>query len=236
MNRVAIALTLVTAAACSKKLNSGDFEGRITKRLEEMGLAGAKVDCPDNVEAKVGATFECAIAVGGKTYQLVSKITSVEGSELNMDPQWKQGEAVLSNKMEPAVASQLGEVFGVPATVTCGEPLLFLDAQRNVTCDLSVANTKAKVIVTLDDKLSATGWKLDPPLLGRKKLEELLTPSVREQTAPDVTVTCGQDALVPRPPDGAVMCKIANADASKTGTIKVDVDADLKVQKWEVVP
>lgn len=234
MKRAGFVVTILAASVgCKKKVDSADFEQRLTKRTEEIGLVGAKVSCPKDVAAKAGASFECNVDIGGKTYPLVATIKSAEGNDLQMDTAWKGGEAVLSAKLEPAVAAQLSEQLGTPVTLSCGEPLRFLDAKRNVSCDMSAGTTKAKAVMTFDAELSPTAWQLDPPLLAKSKLEATLTPSVREKTAATVNVDCGKDPLLVRPADGNVFCTIAGGD--EQAKIRVSVDEGLKVTGWEAV-
>jgi hypothetical protein len=71
-------------------------------------------------------------------------------------------------------------------------------------------------------------------LLAKAKLEELLTPSVREKTAPTVAVTCGSEPLIARPADGFVTCEAADGD--KKVKLKVEVDTDLNLKRWDAVP
>jgi hypothetical protein len=233
MKRLSIVVMLLGIGACKKKVDTGDFEGRLKKRTDELGLTGATVSCPKGVEAKVGQSFECSVSIGGRSYVLVATVTKVDGKELGMDTAWKDGEAIINAKLAPALGTDLGKQFELPVTVDCGkDAMLFLDKARNVTCDLTVADAKAKVIVTFDDKLVPTAWKLDPQLLAKTKLEGILLEPVRAKTSPTVTVTCGDKPLVPRPADGTVWCEIA--DGAKKAKLKVAVDEELQVKGWEV--
>jgi hypothetical protein len=235
MKRLSIVVMLLAAGACKKKVDTADFEGRLKKRTDELGLTGATVSCPKGVEAKVGQSFECSVTVGGRSYVLVATVTKVDGKELGMDTKWKDGEAVITAKLAPALGEELGKQFGVPVTVDCGkDTMVFLDKARNVTCDLTAADAKAKVLVTFDDKLVPTTWKLDPQLLAKSKLEAILLEPVRAKTSPGVAVTCGDKPLLPRPADGTVWCEIAEGE--KKAKLKVAVDEELQVKGWEVAP
>lgn len=235
MKRLAIAALLLGGSACKKKVDTADFEGRIQKRTQELGLAGATVKCPSGVEATAGKSFECTVNVGGKDYVLVATVTNVDGKQLDMDTKWKDGEAVIASKLGPPLGEELGKQFGTAVTVDCGKDTLrFLDKDRNIACDLAAGDTKAKVIVTFDDKLVPTSWKLDPMLLGKKKLEDILTEPVRAKTSPTATVTCGDKPMLARPADGLVYCDLADGD--KKARLKVTVDEELSVKGWEVAP
>ena len=235
MNRLAIMMVLAAAAAgCKKSVKVAEVETWMKQRTVELGINATKVSCPKDIAPKEGTSFDCAVEVEGKPYILTGTITKVESSKVNFDTSWKDGKngVVIRSKLAPLLADELGKQLGAKVDVTCAEPLMFLDDKRAVSCNLTAGATKAKVVVTFDDKLVPTGWKLDPMLLSKAKLEELLTPSVREKTAPDVVVTCGTQALLPRAADGMVVCDVTG---SKTGKIKVDVDADLNVKRWDPV-
>lgn len=235
MKRLAIAVVLLGGSACKKSVNTADFEERIQKRTQELGLAGATVKCPKGVEAKAGKSFECTVGIGGKDYVLVATVTKVEGKQLDMDTKWKDGEAVIASKLGPPLGEELGKQFGTVVTVDCGkEALRFLDKNRNITCDLAAGDTKAKVIVTFDDKLVPTSWKLDPLLIARKKLEDILTEPVRAKTSPTATITCGDKAMLARPAEGVVYCEVADGD--KKAKLEVAVDDELKVKGWKIAP
>jgi hypothetical protein len=234
MNRLAIAVLLATGASCKKKVDTADFEGRLQKRTEELGLTGAAVKCPKGVEAKVGQSFDCTVTVGGTDYVLVATVTKVDGKELGMDTRWKDGQAVIATKLAPPLGEELTAQFGVKTTIDCGKGVLaFLDKDRNVTCDITAGDVKAKVLVTFDDKLAPTDWRVEPPLVSKARLEKALTDPVRAKTSPTVTVTCGDKALVSRPADGKVECQLA--DGGKTAKLAVMVDDKLQIQSWEVV-
>jgi hypothetical protein len=233
MNPLPIALVLLAGAACKKKVDSESFAARIKHRTEQLGLSAKQVHCPDNVEAKAGTSFECHIELGETSYVLEATITNVDGKRVDMDTRWKDGDAVIADKLGPAVGEQLATQLETPVTVDCGKDALrFLDAQRNVRCDITAGETKAAVILTFDDKLTPTNWKLDPQLLARSKIEQFLTEPVRAKTSPGVNVTCGDQPLMIRNPDGIVWCEIGEGD--KKAKLEVKVDDDLNITSWQV--
>jgi hypothetical protein len=138
---------------------------------------------------------------------------------------------VISKKIAANAPKALAEALGTTVTVDCGtEPLLFLEASK-ATCKLTSGKTSSTLVLAFDDKLEVKGWELQPPLLGRAKLEGLLTPSVAEKTSPGITVDCGPDDLIERPADGTIWCAIA--DGPKKAKIRVTITPDLKVERWE---
>ncbi|MGE0546965.1 MAG: DUF4333 domain-containing protein [Kofleriaceae bacterium] len=234
MMKIAVILAVVAATACTRRVDSVDFENRLAKRTVELGLTGAKVSCPKGIEAKVGASFVCTIAVGGKSYELDATVTKVDGSELGMDTKWKSGDAVVSAKLEPMLGKDLSKSLGAPVTIACGEPLRFLDAQRKIRCDLSSGATKAGVFITFNAELVPTNWELDPMLLARTKLETILTEPVRAKTSAGVTIDCGKQAFIARPADGVVWCEAVEGD--KRAKLKAMVNKDLGIDSWEIPP
>ncbi|HEU4726822.1 MAG TPA: DUF4333 domain-containing protein [Kofleriaceae bacterium] len=223
-------------SACKAKVDTKGFEDTIRQRTHDLGLVATKVVCPKDVEAKPGNVFTCQVELDGKkTYALDVTLKSVDSqtTKVNLDTAWHDGAAVQVAKLEPALAGELGKALGSAVTLKCGdEPLRFLDAQRKTRCELTAGTVKSTATIDFDEALAPTDWHLDPPLLGRAKLEEILTPSVREKTSPGVKVDCGPNALVPRPADGVVWCSIADAD--KQAKIKVEIDDKLQLQRWEV--
>jgi hypothetical protein len=154
--------------------------------------------------------------------------------KLQLDTAWRDGPAIVVAKLEPGLTTALSEQLGSPVTIECGdEPLRFLDPQHKLKCELSADAVKSTATIDFDDKLEPTGWHLAPPLLGRAKLEDLLTPAVREKTTPTVKIDCGPAAFLVRPADGWVWCSVS--DAGKRAKLKVEVDEKLVVHRWEVV-
>lgn len=88
-------LLLVTATACSVSISGPDTQvdraevaKQISEQLEKgVGKAPDKVTCPDDLEAKVGATLRCELTEGGDTLGVQVKVTAVEGSNAKFDIQ-----------------------------------------------------------------------------------------------------------------------------------------------------
>lgn len=234
---LSVALVAALAAVgCKSKVDTKGFEDTIRQRTSELGLHATKVTCPSDVEAKQGNVFTCQVELDGKkTYGLDVTLKSVDkaSKHVNLDTAWHDGAAVQVAKLEPAVTDELSKQLGSPVTLKCGdEPLRFLDAQHKVKCQLTAGKTKSTATIDFDEGLKPTAWHLDPAILARAKLEEILTPSVREKTSPDVKVDCGPAAILSRPADGVVWCSIADGD--KQAKIKVEIDDGLNVKRWDV--
>jgi hypothetical protein len=231
-----VLIAALAVVACKNKVDTKGFEDTVRQRTSEMGMHATKVSCPADVEAKPGNVFTCQVELDGKkTYALDVTLKGVDRatSKASLDTAWHDGAAVQVAKLEPALTQELGKALGSQVTLTCGdEPLRFLDPQRKLRCALTAGAVKSTATIDFNEALTPTDWHLDPPLLGRVKLEEILTPSVRDKTGPGVKVDCGPAALLLRPADGVVWCSIADPD--KQAKIKVEIDDKLNVQRWEV--
>jgi hypothetical protein len=223
-------------ASCGKKtVKTREFEGTIRERVTALGLTPTKVDCGEPVEAKVGASFTCKVEVeGGKTYDLDVTVTGVDekAEKVDLDPKWRGGRGVVSAKIEAIVGEQLGEKFGPGIALECGEPLLFIPSDSKLGCDIKSGSYQGKITLLFDDGENLQDVQFEPNLLGKKIVEGILTPSVREQTGPATSVTCGDQAMIPRPADGVLWCDIS--DGKQAAKIRVEVDEQLNIGRWEV--
>jgi hypothetical protein len=224
-------------ASCGKKsVKTREFEGTIKDRAAALGLNPTKVDCGEPVEAKVGVTFVCKVELDGeKTYDMNVTVTGVDekADRVDLDPKWAGGNAVVAAKIEEGVSARLAERFGAGVALDCGEPLRFVPDDDRFTCDLVSGTYKGKAtLIFADGTTNLDDVQFESHVLGKSILEGILTPSVREKTSPTVVVTCGDQAMIPRPADGVIWCDIA--DEKEKATIKVEVDAENNVKRWEV--
>lgn len=233
MNRLATAVC-VLLVGCKGSVKTDEVERWVKQRVAELGVEASKVTCPGHIDAKVGVSFECVLVIEGAPYTLVGKITKVESEMVNYDTAWKGAPngVILRSKLVPSLTGDLTKRLKADVQVACPEPLLVLDAKRAVTCDVTAGATKAKLVVSFDEKLFATGWKFDPPLLSKAAIEQTLTSSVDKQV-PGATVSCGSEPLFPPPADGVLVCEIASAGAS--AKIKVEIAADAQITRWETI-
>jgi hypothetical protein len=224
-------------ASCGKKsVKTREFEGTIKERTAALGLNPTKVDCGEPVEAKVGVTFVCKIELDGeKTYDMNVAVTGVDekAERVDLDPTWAGGNAVVAKKIEEGVSARLAERFGAGVTLDCGEPLRFVPDDDRFTCDLVSGTYKGKAtLIFADGTTNLDDVPFESNVLGKTILEGILTPSVREKTSPAVVVTCGDQAMIPRPADGVIWCDIA--DSEQKAKIKVVVDEQNNVARWDV--
>jgi hypothetical protein len=74
----ALAAAAALAACGDKTLDSGDAEGKIADGVkEQQNYEPEKVECPDDMKAEKGETYECKVtAPGGR--EATAKITMVD--------------------------------------------------------------------------------------------------------------------------------------------------------------
>ncbi len=79
---VGVLVLVLAAAACSKTLDSTELEGTLKDQLEtQLEVTGLTVECPDDIEAKAGDTFECtASGSDGSTATVSVTQTDDEGN------------------------------------------------------------------------------------------------------------------------------------------------------------
>ena len=97
--RVALVLTLaISAAARSKTLKIDELEPQLANQLDtQLETTGVTVDCPSEVKAVAGATFECTATLSnGDTIAL-----EVTQKDDNGNVSWKVVDASASASPSP---------------------------------------------------------------------------------------------------------------------------------------
>ena len=86
------AAAVATAAACSFSAGTSvsvdkDAVGKeISANLEkQVGRVPESVECPENLEGKVGVTMRCTLSDSGETYGVTVTVTKVEGADVKFD-------------------------------------------------------------------------------------------------------------------------------------------------------
>lgn len=220
-------LSLLAVVNCKKTVKSEEVESFIKKRMVALGLPSATAVCPKGVSAKIGNTFLCDVGIDGETYKL--KVTVIK---VGVDTAWEKGEAIIATKLVPIAQSALGKELELPVVLACGKnTLLFIDAQRQVSCVLTADSVSTEVKFTFDETLAVKTWKLNPSLLNRAKVEAALVATVA-QKAGVVQVTCGQHAVVARPNDGKLVCEVNKAGEKRK--ITIEVTPELTLGAWQI--
>jgi hypothetical protein len=80
-----IAVLAFALAGCSKTLDQSDEVNLVNKQLSSQNLKAKSVDCPDDVEANEGDTFDCNVTLtNGNTGTYTIKITKVDGDNASL--------------------------------------------------------------------------------------------------------------------------------------------------------
>ncbi len=76
-----LALVVLAMAGCTDRLDEKEIEGYVESTAKDQGVAVKAVSCPDEIEAKKGVNFTCAItAADGKEADIAVKQTSDDGN------------------------------------------------------------------------------------------------------------------------------------------------------------
>jgi hypothetical protein len=235
------ALALVAAAmtGCLKleiHLDHKGFERKIAEELAKDGTTVDSVECPGDVVPKVGTSFTCTVVIGGKSYERVAKITSVDRNGIDADLSWKRGDAVLASRATMGLREPVSALLDAPAVLDCGEPVRFLPPDRTLNCSVTSVAFTGAVRFTVDDQLQLKRLRLDPPMIDRAKVEAATASAIHDQKGAEVTITCGSQRLLARPSDGVLRCD-ATVGARRVQVsidFEDDGDGDLKARRWRL--
>jgi Domain of unknown function (DUF4333) len=80
------AVVALAAAGCgTKTIDQGDEVNLVNKQLSSQNLKAKSVDCPSDVEATEGDTFDCNVTLtNGNTGIYTIKITKVSGDNASL--------------------------------------------------------------------------------------------------------------------------------------------------------
>lgn len=78
-------LALLTAACGAATVAESGVESKTHELLAEMHEDVGEVECPDDLDAEVGATMECSAIIGGMERGVIVEVTEVEDDKA----QWK---------------------------------------------------------------------------------------------------------------------------------------------------
>jgi predicted secreted protein len=87
LGAAALALTLGLASGCgASSVNASDLEEQVSSELEnQVGQAPDSVDCPDDLDAEVGAEVRCTLNDGDQSYGVSVNVTEVDGTDVRFD-------------------------------------------------------------------------------------------------------------------------------------------------------
>lgn len=200
----------------------------LEKTLETRLAVGGHVRCPEDLEAKVGATYRCQLELENTSYALDVTITSIDPTDsktpLRIDYKFARGRAFRRSVVQADLQKKLSDMLGAPLEVACGaEPLLFI-RETLVVCQLRSGNVRTTTSLALDDKLGVTNGPLVPPVFSRKELEAGLREATKAQFGPDMAIDCGPEAIIMSPADSTIHCQASKG--SEKAPLEVVVERD----------
>jgi hypothetical protein len=72
--------------SAGKSVDKAVVEQQISDQLEaQVGQKPDKIECPDDLKAKVGETMRCTLTAGGDELGVSVEVTSVDGSDVGFD-------------------------------------------------------------------------------------------------------------------------------------------------------
>jgi hypothetical protein len=74
-----LVLSVATGACAPRMLDADQLERRLSRQLSDrLDVPGIEVDCPDDAEARRGATVECIARAPGETAGLRIEVTQLD--------------------------------------------------------------------------------------------------------------------------------------------------------------
>jgi Domain of unknown function (DUF4333) len=83
-----VVLTLLGAAGCSSaRVTASDVAGAVADQVETQTGARPEVQCPEDLEAEVGATARCTLTLEGVQgeFGVTARVTRVEDGQASFD-------------------------------------------------------------------------------------------------------------------------------------------------------
>lgn len=155
-----IAPLLLSLAACSTSntLEAEDLNEQIAAGLQDMFEIEATVECPDDIEAEEGGTFECTAEDSAGT-SLPVQVTQTD-DDGNVD--WTMDVfdlAVVEDSLEPEVSE------AVDAQIDIGCPRVFIETKTGTSFDCPVTDEMDRegiIRITALDEEGQLDWELNP--------------------------------------------------------------------------
>jgi hypothetical protein len=147
----ALAALVLAGAGCSteKVVDKKDVQNTVSSNLDKrLGQKPDSVSCPADLKGKVGATLDCQAKVGGVSFTVSLKVTSVDGDTVHYDVDYPTaGHDKMVAGLTSTIADQLGRQ---PDSVTCPGDFLGVVAYT-VDCKFSDAGEVTTIHVKITD-------------------------------------------------------------------------------------
>jgi hypothetical protein len=118
------------------------------------------VECPDNVEAAPGTTFDCtATFADGSRHIAVVTVKSVKGTDIDATATWRT--PLLGAAQRALVAKSITDKLGVPVELYCGGRVVAMTVDQRLRCAVRGIERDVPADVWID-AAGDLGWKLNP--------------------------------------------------------------------------
>lgn len=151
---IALVFVASTLAACgASTIDATSVSKQIVEAQEEVtpDLKVNKGKCPDDIEAKKGATFTCTVSVAGVKAPYNVKVTSIKGDDVIFD--FEPAKAIIGVEITKTFIEQQAAAQGFEgATADCGEKAVIVsDPDETFTCTLSLGAEQTEVEILVKD-------------------------------------------------------------------------------------
>jgi len=149
---LAVLVTLVLTG-CGK-LDTGKLEGVVKDEIaKDVGVTVQSVDCPSDVEAKKGASFQCTATGEDGTTAAIDVVQQDDKGNVGIT-------APLVNV--PQVEQALGGEIGGGAKLDCPD-LVLIEKGASFTCQAKDSSgAQANVVVTFEDDQGNVTYEVNP--------------------------------------------------------------------------
>lgn len=159
---VAVMGTAVLIAGCTQTLDMPKAEAAISAGLtQQLGVAVAKVTCPESREMKAADAFACLADIDGGA-KLTIQVTQKDG-EGNINWKVARSEGLINlAAVEASVKNGLKERAGIDATVRCGGKYRSAEPGKTFECTATDGQNQATVTVLMKDLEGTISWEAAP--------------------------------------------------------------------------
>ncbi|AEF40392.1 DUF4333 domain-containing protein [Hoyosella subflava] len=154
-----LAAGALLVAGCSSSVSTSDLEAEISAGIEEQtGEAPASLECPDSLDAEVGATVSCTFVDSLDTeYRVEARAAEVDGNDVDFE--WEVAEIVTYGAAD--LELDLSRITGFDATEVSCESELQNTADASVRCVVSPDDDEEFAAVATVEADGEVYWSLD---------------------------------------------------------------------------
>lgn len=157
-----VAAALVVLAACggtasnasaSRRVNQAQVELQLVLRAKERSprLTVGKATCPDNVAARAGESFECAVEIEGQRARYTVTISEILGNQAQFD--FRPVQAIIDlSSLSDFLRSRLDEHWRT-AKIDCGQAQVRLtDVGSTIDCTVFDGASTRYIQAVVEDR------------------------------------------------------------------------------------